>query len=279
MDHKKEKLHRTVEHRFDKTETALKKITEDFTEDNIHDFRVEIKKLKAFVRLMGYGIPGNAEPKFPKPLNKFYKALGSLREWQIQKTKILKAAGEMQYSGPQLYVQKIDRKMAASNQKAITLMKKIPDIKKMMEKIHIRDSEEPGAASMVGFIHSRIQRVKEILHSGKKDDESMHEIRKKIKDIQYILSGVGKSGEIEEHSSTLASVQDVSALLGDYHDLCVSVALLKKELNSIPKETSEKKLLLRLEAQWLDEKQKSCEHTIQSTQSLIETHFSEQHLN
>ncbi len=274
-----EKWHKAIEYRFNKTEHALHKIIQDFTEDHIHDFRVEIKKLKAFIRLISYNVPDPSASGFPKPLNKLYKALGSLREWQIQNQNLVKAAGELQYTKPLACVHKINRKADSSKHRVMALIHSLPDVKKMMDRIKNNGPDELRPASIIRFIQTKIQAVQVLLQSGKEDDESMHDIRKKIKDVQYVLSGLDKTGETDEPSSPLASVQEVSAKLGDYHDLCVALVLLRKELKTQRKETDEKKLLRKIKDNWQAEKLKLRRQTIQSTQALISLHFSEARLN
>lgn len=279
MDAKKQKWHQVIEHRFNKTELALQKITRDFTGDHIHDFRVEIKKLKAVIRLISYNVPDPVVCKFPKPLNKLYKALGSLREWQIQKTNIVQASGEMHFAIPTNYMHKINLKTFADQRRVMELIQKLPDMKKMKDQIKSNGPDELSPASIIRFIQTKIHAVQVVVKSGKEDDESMHDMRKKIKDIQYVLSGIAKTGEIDEQSSPLESVQEVSGQLGDYHDLCTSLALLKKELQISNTETGEKKMLRKIKESWQAEKLKLRKQTIRSTKALIGLHFSDAVLN
>lgn len=276
---KKEKWHGIIEHRFKKTADALQKIEKDCSGDHIHDFRVEIKKLKAFTNLIGYNVPDPAACKIPKPLTKLYKALGSLREWQIQKQNIVKAAGELQFEKPLNYLHKISRETDACQRRVRSLIQRVPDSKKMAERIKNNGPDDLSPASITRFIQTKIQKVQELLQNGNKDDESMHDMRKKIKDVQYILSGLAKTGEIDKASAPLESVQQVSTLLGDFHDLCTTQLLLKKELNINRKETDEKKLLRKIKDNWQAEKLKLRRQTLLATRSLIERHFSEGRLN
>ena len=86
-DIKKGKWQADLEERFSKIYTLLQKIDNHFENNDIHDYRVEIKKLKALIRLFNFTASESITCRFPKKLNKIYKALGHLREWQIQEKK------------------------------------------------------------------------------------------------------------------------------------------------------------------------------------------------
>ncbi len=272
---KKEKWQKAIDYRFSKTEHVLHKLTLDCTVENIHDFRVEIKKLKALLRLFSFSIRETSACKFPKPLNKVYKSLGSLREWQIQKQSITKAAGEMHYVEPIVYKLKIDRRTDACRRRVIELIGKLPDLKKNRDQIKNNCPERLSPESISSFIKTKMHAIQDTLLSGDYNDESMHDMRKKLKDVQYILSAAKKEEETNKHSARLKSVQSVSGYLGDFHDLCIALLMLKKELKMLHKETSEKKLLRKIRDNWYAEKVKLRQQTIQSTQALILHHFPE----
>jgi CHAD domain-containing protein len=272
---KKVKWRRAIDYRFGKIEHVLYKLTTDCTAENIHDFRVEIKKLKALIRLFSFSIRETSACKFPKSLNKVYKSLGSLREWQIQKQRITKAAGEMHYVGTLDYKHKIDRKTDVCRRRVIELIRRLRDWKKNRDQIKNNCPEKSGPESISAFIQMKMHAIQDSLLSGDYNDESMHDMRKKLKDVQYILSAAKKEEEIKKHTARLKSVQSVSGNLGNFHDLCIALLMLKKEIKMLHKKTSEKKLLWKIRDNWYTEKVKLRQQTIQSMQALILHHFSE----
>jgi len=268
-----------IEDRFNKTNHVLHKMTLDCTAEHIHSFRVEIKKLKALIRLFSFGVQDPSTCRFPKPLDTLYKSLGRLREWQIQKQNIAKTAEGMQYAKQLAYMDTINRKTNSCKRRVMEIMGQLPDLKKYTEQIKNNNPETLTRISIQEFIRTKMLAVQNILQSGKYDDASMHDMRKKVKDVQYIISGSEKAGETNEQTARLKSVQHVSAKLGDYHDLCITLILLKKEIRKLHKVTDEKKLLRKIKDQWQADKLNLRRRTLDSLQVLIQHHFPEACLN
>ena len=66
---KEKEIVEIIEDRFKKIDTLAHIILNDFDEEAIHDLRVEVKKLRAFLRLLD--IKKDGEPIIPKLLKKF----------------------------------------------------------------------------------------------------------------------------------------------------------------------------------------------------------------
>ena len=247
--------------------------------DDIHDFRITVKKLKAIIRLFNAVSTRASACRFPKSLNKVYKTLGFMRECQIQKQKILKAANEMGGMEPLIYLKKINRKTELFKQKVIRSIQSLPDVNKKKDQIINDCSEEITGTSITQYIQTKMDAIQLLLRNRQCDDEHMHEMRKKIKDIQYIFSGVAKNDHIPVSSSQLRTIQRVSAELGEFHDLCVAIVLLKKELKLRDKELDEQKILRKTKDNWLTEKNELHQHIIESIQSLIRKNVHEFSMN
>ena len=247
--------------------------------EDIHDFRITVKKLKAIIRLFN-GVSTRASAcRFPKSLNKVYKTLGFMRECQIQKQKILKAAKETGSMEPLIYLNKINRKTELFKQKVIRSIQSLPDVNKKRDQIINDCSEEITDASITRYIQTKMNAIQLLLLNRPCDDEHMHEMRKKIKDIQYIFSGVAKNDHIDVSSSRLRTIQRVSAELGEFHDLCIAIVLLKKELKLHDKERDEQKILRKTKVNWLTEKKRLHQQIIESIELLIRDHVHEFSMN
>jgi len=272
---KKVKWQEAIDYRFSNIEHVLHKLKHDCTTDNIHEIRVQIKKLKALIRLFSFSTTVTSNSKFPKPLNKLYNSLGHLREWQIQKQHITKAADDLHYADSLAYMHKINRKADTCKRRVMKKISRLPDLKRTRDDIKNNSPLDPASRSVLGFVQSKMHTVQLVLQSGKADDESMHDMRKKIKDVQYVISGSGKTSETKKESSRLQSVQKVSGQLGDFHDMSVSLLLLKKELKTVHKDPAEKKLLRKIKGNWQTAKLEQRQQTILLTKSLIQQYFPE----
>jgi CHAD domain-containing protein len=250
-----EKCQADVEERFNKINLVLQKIIIGFATDDIHDFRVEIKKLKALLRLFSSVAMDPSAYRFPKSMNKVYKAMGHLREWQIQHQKISKSCSERNYIEPVSYLNKIGRKTDLCKLKAGELIRYLPSLEKKKEQIKNHCPEKLPPAAIQSFILTKTQTVHHLLLAGANDDASMHNMRKLLKDVQYTLSDQAKELRTAEGSSRLKAIQKVSGLLGDFHDLCVAVSLINRERKVLHKTSEEKKLLRDIRKRWQIDKE------------------------
>lgn len=73
-----------VRRRFRKIDAAYRKVIKNFQTDDIHRFRVEMKKLKAFLLLAENGSDHDRRLKFSKRARKFYEKTGAIRTLQLQ---------------------------------------------------------------------------------------------------------------------------------------------------------------------------------------------------
>ena len=72
-----------IKHRFQTIDKLAKKSTPKFDEEVVHDFRVEVKKLRAFLRLINSELAKAEALKIEKDLKQFYRHLGAVRSIQM----------------------------------------------------------------------------------------------------------------------------------------------------------------------------------------------------
>lgn len=269
----KDKWQASVEERFKKINLVLQKVIPDFAPDDIHDFRVEVKKLKALLKLFSSASENPSIFLFPKRLNKVYKTLGHLREWQIQKQKIDRSRSEKNYPGHLPYLNKIDVKTELYKLKAVDLIWDLPSFVQNKEQIKNCCPDKGLTATISAFFHSKMEIIHNMLLSGKRDDESMHEMRKLLKDVQYVLSEAEKKGEPVEGFSRLKTIQKVSGQLGEFHDLYVALALLDRELEDLHNNGKEKDQLQPIQQDWRSEKEKLRQQVMQLLQEMDQRNF------
>jgi CHAD domain-containing protein len=274
QDRKEEKWETYLDDRFSKINLVLQKVDHSFDTTDIHDFRVEVKKLKALIRLFNSAVLDSPICHFPKKLNKIYKALGHLREWQIQRQKIMSAFEEQNYSPPRFYIYKIRRKTEQHKRRTGKLLNPLPSMEKDKEKIkkhfHLAISPETKRS----FIEKRMKIIHELLTSGAHDDDSMHYMRKVLKDAQYTLSGSEKESEKNEGSTRLKTIQAVTSLLGELHDLHIALILLKKELKSLENNPRAKMQLNTIMLSWQSAKEKIRQETLKEIREMDSAVFS-----
>src|SRR5215208_2934690 len=82
------KISKIVESRFQKISSLADKIIAGFEIEDIHELRVEFKKLRAFIRLLRIELPGQRELRLPDRLKIFYHYTGNIRNLQLQEQRI-----------------------------------------------------------------------------------------------------------------------------------------------------------------------------------------------
>jgi CHAD domain-containing protein len=250
-----EKWQVDLENRFHKIEINLQKLKTGLATDNVHDFRVEIKKLKALLRLCKSIAKVPSTCRLDKKLNKSFRYLGRLREWQIQLQKITEACTEKKDIQPVLYLDQINREIEWYRLKAGRTLLKLSSLEKNKKRIEKHFSEIPGTEAIQHFIDLKMLALNDLFQQEKQDDESMHFMRKQLKDVQYIISYGQKKRNENGRYPRLKSIQAATGKLGDFHDLRVALFLLDEELKSLHQAKEEKKMLREIRKQWQYQKE------------------------
>ena len=82
---KAEKIIELLINNLKKTRRHYKKLLKDFELEEIHDFRLQIKKLRAFVRLVNTEVGKEKSIKINKEIKTFYHTTGRIRNVQLHK--------------------------------------------------------------------------------------------------------------------------------------------------------------------------------------------------
>src|SRR6516162_822833 len=97
---KGKEINEIIEDKFKTLSKLSQKITRKF---DIHDFRVEVKKLRAFLRLLDIK-KRNDEPIIPKLLKTFYGYIGIIRNIQLYKHSLFKYITDHNIDKPEKYL-------------------------------------------------------------------------------------------------------------------------------------------------------------------------------
>jgi CHAD domain-containing protein len=251
----KEEWQSVFKDRFHKLSLVLNKLRKGLDAKDIHDFRVEIKKLKALFRLFRSVAKTTYAYQFPKALNKTYHYLGYLRELQILHQKIVATCRDGDITQPTNYLDQINKSLDWYKQKSRNSLQRTHALKKNNERIIKHLFDEPGQEEIQTFIESKMKALRDLLAKSNHDDESMHSMRKILKDIQYILSYVENKKAKADGSPHLKTIQESTRALGDFHDQRVALRLLDQELKTPSISVDEKKLLRGIRKLWQPDKE------------------------
>lgn len=237
--------------------SQAKKIKKSFHKHPIHAYRVEVKKLRAFLRLLSSNNGNNDSIKLPGKIKKIYSVLGKIRDAQLQIKEIKKTYRQTKGSAPTEYLLLLKQQVKQHKKECRWLLKEkhlISGRKKIYKKL-------PSALPYKNtrrFLHQKIENILMLVNKGLQHDNDLHSIRKNLKDIIYINElyklvlndgAAAKPLKVPAHEKAMALAEQ----LGTFVDKWVSLSMLKHGwLNKIG--AQEKKQLQFLYERWKTEK-------------------------
>jgi CHAD domain-containing protein len=191
-------------------------IAPSFDADTIHRFRVETKRLRALMRLVHVQSEG-LQVRLGKRFKEMYAALGEIRDAQMHLIRVVKEP-EPPLPGYALWLasrigEGQRRWMDAYNDKPLG------KLREMLADLDWPDALEPDTLRQ--FVAAHLDAIGDVLGRPALQDEDVHDIRKKVKDLQHILRWARK--EWPEGTASLAemnldAVEDLAQRAGDYND-------------------------------------------------------------
>jgi CHAD domain-containing protein len=234
----------------------LKTVAEDFDVETIHQFRVEYKKLRAFLRLISQQYVASAQIKVSKKLKKGYNILGSIRDLQLQQQRITEAT-KQELKKPQAYLSLLQKEIERLQQEFSEIYLENP-VTGSKKKTDTSTPDKFPLSSFRNFVQQKWTAVYAIIVPGNFSDGNIHAVRKNLKDLFYnlqiyegveheILSISTWKGKGEQYFNQLLDE------LGSFQDKCTAIALLKSYwLNSL--NTYNRELLEQVKKIWIKDK-------------------------
>lgn len=233
-------------------------IERDFSEEAIHLFRVDVKKLRAFLRMLRLEAEDPGELKFSPEFKKMYSLTGKIRDRQLLLKRLAKINNKKD--------NRLDKTISLFEQELEELIKKKEEILSKKEFAEIEEKIEKHLPSKADdalikkFFLQKSGVIKEIISKADYKDLQLHNLRKNIKDIIYIISIFRDDLKnplsfLFWDKAELKLAEDLSHILGLFNDTYIALSFLKPA--DIKKgDTVEKEFLLLLRRQWLAEKLK-----------------------
>lgn len=239
---KEKEIVEIIEDRFKKIDKLTHKILNDFDEDDIHDMRVEVKKLRAFLRLLD--IKKNGEPLIPKLLKTFYGYVGIVRDIQLHKHSLFKYITDDNVDKPETYIKILTDEEDHWKKEAEELMKdnNFHDVK---EKILNALPGKLDKSTIKKFTKNKLDELKEQLR--KPDDATaIHNTRKILKDLFYNYNYIEELPDLPKTIAKEDALKSLTKLLGDYMDKYVHLQFFKPEYLDKVKDENEQCVLLKI---------------------------------
>jgi CHAD domain-containing protein len=219
---------------------SLKKLRRSFAPQNFHQLRVEIKKIKALHKLISsFAKKFDRDSSF-QPYRTIFKAAGKVRELQLHESFLKKNSApdhlqhyrehlkELKLGEQAKFCQKINKGSLKDLQNSSATI--FSSLKKA-KKDSLRD-----------YIGKNHKKIKELLCKDRLITDEVHQLRKRLKSLYYVLKIHDSKGLRKE----LQPMEKLSDTIGKWHDKLVIGQHLQKAMRSAGVNAGDKKTLYRL---------------------------------
>lgn len=237
----------TLQKRYHNLNRYRPDVLEEFDVEAIHRFRLEIKKLRAFLRLLNGSGEQQKGLRIGRKLRDFYHAAGNVRCLQLQKEMVLQWCRQFHYAEPLAYLAILHQK----EEEAKILVREEGQLLSLeKEESRVLKAAHHGFDDRLeqAFVALKKAALVQFLSAFELNDETLHSIRKVLKDLLYVWNWIGPF--IEEafdpkHFNRDACIK-LTDRLGDFQDLCIAMTFLTTDyLDAVP-DLQEKTVLQRL---------------------------------
>jgi len=196
---KQSKIKKSIKKHFRKLQEAYHDILVTWSMDAIHRFRVRIKHIRAFARMIE--TDSKKHPSISRQLKKVYHRSGAVRNWQLFLQTFSRNRSLKRYAARSLDA-------AISGMKEFMTSNLVDKAKKKMLRKVPRHFKNKG---MRVFRHDKWQAIDHVTHQKELGDDQLHSIRKNLKDLQYdnlMASADTKKKYYNKLMKKLGSLQD-----------------------------------------------------------------------
>jgi hypothetical protein len=245
----KAEINEYIENSFKKITRHFHKAIRNLAPEEIRDFRTEVKRLKVFLHLINMESEDGLSYRISKRMKTIYGYFGIIQNFQLQLKTINEYVKKSDANIPDCYVNILEKELEYWKKLSHDFIREdyefIDDKQEMLGSLPNKLTKK----SIKRFIDYTLYELNSI-SDGFDDEEVLNNVRKFLEDIYYNYPII--SNFIDQHETPLfneKSIEECLNLFGDFHDKCVSLALLKT-FNLDTLNEREKELLKEMENEW-----------------------------
>jgi CHAD domain-containing protein len=212
--------------RFRKISRHRDRLLKDFEAGEIHRFRVEVKKLRAFMRLLN-AADGSHKSKLPHNVKSFYRMLGLLRNLQLYQLRLTSLCDDLSIDKPLMHLQSLHEE-EKTLRLAISQVADSFSWKVVEKEIMSKSPSQLTGKSIKAFIRQSKTKLQELLSLPDYYEDAFHKIRKLLKDLmydsKYIATALTMS--LPRELRSLKSLEPLTIALGEVYDFYGALNLL-----------------------------------------------------
>ncbi len=250
---KKSRVKHTAGIHYKKLGNYSREMALNFDKEAIHNFRVEYKKLRAFLRLVNDRLH-HGKIKIPKKLKGVYAVAGVLRDHQLQQVRACETAKTTVDTRPGYY--DVLAREITEIKKTLLLSLKISRFKKMKKKTGASIQHGITLQKFPLYLRGKCSDARGIILAGPLTEDKIHSVRKLLKDLFYNLEiyrqesqfppGTWKE-KVEEYFNSLLDE------MGNFQDKCAAIVLIEQHLLQ-QQDTADREFMDFMRKEWMEEK-------------------------
>jgi hypothetical protein len=243
-----------IQKRFGRIQDVFRRVITHFEGSDIHAFRVEIKKLRAFLRLLATEKSRSGRLRLPKQLHRFYRLAGDIRDLQLQQEHIREAFKGNEESLPHSYLHLLRVEEATHILMAATLARNKLSIKREEKKVSSSLPHALRGRSRIRFVRMQAGRLEKLAGSIIPiQDDIQHSIRKLLKDIVYNRDHLSRETTLLLPRPLLTEGKEIKSLieaLGIFQDIRTGLGFLRERYTGPVTDEKERSTLEGLKRKW-----------------------------
>ncbi len=261
----KNEIEEVVHNHFKKIDKLFPLIITDFQIEDIHKFRTETKKLRAFLHLLDMEVDDGFQFKITRKMKTFYGYVGIIRNIQLHLDDVTINLENSIDKIPASYKTKLESDLEYWKVKTKEFMGVHNNFLNDKEKIISGLPCKLKKVSIRNFIQYIVYELKTNLIR-LNDDETFHSIRKLLKDILYNFAYIHPY-IAPIYLSQKKEIESLTEMLGKLQDRCIAITLLQTYYNDL--QEGEEKMIIQKIANTYTIKKRELKQIICSKLELI----------
>lgn len=218
-----------IEHRFHTITKLLRKVMLHFEKDAVHELRVELKKLNAFLSLLRAEAGNKDALKFKKRLKALYGYIGIIRNIQLQQHYINSMLPVHIPPGITDYLNILLRDIERWKKELVKLMSEHTGLEDEKEIILNALPVKLSQHTLRKYVNLKADEIRTCLILRTAEEQNLHALRKLLKETQYNWEYIKSEAEriLPNGLNTFNNIHAVTNLLGFYGEQCMSLDFLQ----------------------------------------------------
>lgn len=236
----RKEMRRAIRRRYKKIKQAFRFMCEDFNADAIHDFRVQVKKLRALLHLVATAKKGRRVRKIPYGLRQVYTMAGRIRTYQLQEEVVSQEVASLRNYAVQLQMHALHLTGIAQQQRAAT-----KSLDKEAKQLQRRLPKRLSRKEVNRFVQKSLRPIHVVQFS----PNLAHGMRKGLKDLQYTWP-ILQQYQLPALSLQESTIKECTDLVGRYLDTGIQLQLIRSDQQALPPRSETRQSMEALESKW-----------------------------